>query len=206
MNQIEKWDTDLLNEKSLSDVFRKSRSIVSSKSNDVIFKTSVFFALCYIVAIANYDVDNSRITDAISRASSLIASLSVSILGFLIAGFSIFATITNKELLRKLAQTRYKKTNLSQFKYIFFNFINVFSVFLFALAFSQVIFIVTPLGWAPFIEQRQILNSFSVEVFNSIILSALCIVSLYSFLRLKSFIWSLYQSILITTILDDAKQ
>lgn len=131
-------------------------------------------------------------------------SFSLSILGFLIAGFAIFATLTKPDLFIILAQIPYKKngqdTGISRLQFIFFNFLNVFTVILFLLSVSAFISV----GFSdhsPLHFISGFLSDYFLDWFipiNSFVYSFMAVVLVDALLKLKSFIWNLYQSVILT--------
>lgn len=202
MTQVE-WETDLLHEKSLLDAYRASKDIPSSIFNTRFRFVALVLSLLYVVANATFGVDNKRVVDAIARSAAALFGTSATILGFLIAGFSLFASLSSVVLLRRLAATPSGFGKLSVFKYVFFNFVNVFSIYLVLLSAAGMLVFVTPLGWISPLEYMAAHLRSTVPVFNSVILAVLVLIAIESLLRLKSFIWSFYQSVLITIILDN---
>jgi hypothetical protein len=53
------------------------------------------------------------------------------ILGFLIAGFTIFSTLSKPEMFLRLQEVQYKNTGMSYLKVNFFTFVEVFVVYIF---------------------------------------------------------------------------
>ncbi len=192
------WVEDVFREKSLWQVYRASRVIPPNGFNRKVMSLGCAIATLYVAGNAWGGVSNLRVLDAITRSSQSLLTIATAILGFLVTGFSIFVASTNPKIFQLLENTRYRDTGLSQFKNIMFNFLNVFSVYLVALTVSVAIYVITPLGWWPPIEYLAKKTNKLVPVFNSAVLSIICLMALYSILRLKSFIWALYQSLIIS--------
>jgi len=143
--------------------------------------------------------DNGEIIAALSRISASLITITTAVLGFLIAGFSIFISSTPNRTLIMLLNTRYKSTEISYFKQIMFNFLNVFSVYLCVLVIALGVNTSTPLGWSPLLPL-----GFPPKLtiaFNSSVLGVLVISSAYAVLRLKSFIWTMYQGLIVNMML-----
>ena len=130
--------------------------------------------------------------------------ISLGILGFLIAGFSIFASVTKPELFIVLAKIPYKRdgetVGISRLQFLFFNFLNVFSVYL--LLFSISLFI--SIGFAESSPLRILSQAamfdhpMVMHAGNCLSMAALLLWFVESVLRLKSFVWNLYQAVLIS--------
>lgn len=198
MNEDRGWEDDIFREKSLWDVYKASLVISPSAFNRRLLVAGYLIAASYVLANFATGVDNKEVVDAIQRLSSAILTISTAILGFLVTGFSIFVASTPKGTMKTLLGTRYKNTNISYFKQVMFNFINVFSIYLVSLAVSIATSTVTPLGISPFLWKFRFEIWSMAPMFNSIVMALMSILALSATLRLKSFIWNLYQALLIT--------
>ncbi len=132
--------------------------------------------------------------------------LGTTVLGFLIAGFTIFATLSRPELFLRLHQTRYRNTDLSYLQVNFFTFVEVFVVYIFlvitclvlklfasagGLAVSLIKFYeLNPVcGYAP---NRLVIVSVIYVFFGSLVF--------YSLLALKSFIFNTYHTVMTSVV------
>ena len=130
---------------------------------------------------------------------------SLSILGFLIAGFSIFASVTKPELFITLANISYNGTEINRLQFVFFNFLNVFSVYLVLLALSMIVQLVfSPSSPVSLLGQRIVDTNASIGFsLNAIMLFTFGVLFVEAFVRLKSFVWNLYQSVLVSIATED---
>lgn len=113
---------DLLREKSLWAVYVRSRSIPFSWLNNaagVIVAIAIGAASCCSSSMAN-------VADHLSALSVLAFNTSISLLGFLLAGFSFFATVSDKSMFCRMAEVQHKVSGLSYLKYNFYVFMRVF--------------------------------------------------------------------------------
>lgn len=117
----------LLAEKSLWDIYKQSRKIPFNKFN-VVCTLSVFILVT---------IQYCMLTDPLSLKLQEIRNLaffglttSATILGFLLAGFTIFATISQPDLLVAMSAHRHSESQLSYLKHNFFIFIRVFIYYL----------------------------------------------------------------------------
>lgn len=117
---------ELTTELSLFDIYRKSRVVRPRKFNQVIMSLVILILAAYILLTAEAP---HHIAERVRTLADLGLTLSVSILGFLIAGFTIFATITKTELFIALAAHQHK-SGLSYLKYILFAFMDVFILYI----------------------------------------------------------------------------
>ncbi|MGB0747112.1 MAG: hypothetical protein ACPGO3_00055 [Magnetospiraceae bacterium] len=125
---------------------------------------------------------------------------SSAILGFLLAGFTVFATITKPRLFVVLAQAENELSGLSELKHVFFSFLNVFSHYLSFLTLtllinmvgdkggiaSKIASLVTP--YVPALDE-------SIPVILFVVVGTWMIILV---LKLKSFLWSVYQAVLLS--------
>ncbi len=113
---------ELLREKSLWAVYVRSRSIPFSLLNNaagVIVAIAIGVASCWSASMAN-------VADHLSALSVLTFNTSISLLGFLLAGFSFFATVSDKSMFCRMAEVQHKESGLSYLKYNFYVFMRVF--------------------------------------------------------------------------------
>lgn len=202
------WKTVLFEEKSFWDVYVKARRITGSRFNRYLVRLCFVVLVALVVSPDFYPWTSAPGTSALIKWvrewADIGVSFTTSILGFLVAGFSIFATITKNELFVALANIPYRKngkeTGISQFKFIFFNFIIVFIHYLAFL--SACLFISLLLSEGGLITMtvsaltkelpvvQKSIASFGVVIMGSWFVSIV--------LMLKSFIWNLYQSVLLS--------
>lgn len=198
------WRKEIFKQKSLWQVYRLSRqTIPRGRGNRVVFLTCLSLLAPLSAWIAwkgpRYFSLNETAEWVLLLADTGFV-FSIGILGFLIAGFSIFASITKPELFIALAQIPYKDGKINRLQFVFFNFLNVFSVYLALLAASVVVQLffsqpspVTLLG-------QYIMSKYPVLGFatNGIAFAGFALLFVDAFLRLKSFIWNLYQTVLVS--------
>ena len=142
------WKEELFDEKNLWQVYVRARRLTGSKFNHWATRLGTLLILVTI-SYGMYFSEPRLITPTdiiawVREWSSTGISFATSTLGFLIAGFSIFASVTNKKLFIALAHLDYRDTGVSRLKFIFFNFIVVFpalSVILRVVSFCEVIFL-----------------------------------------------------------------
>jgi hypothetical protein len=116
---------DLLKEKSLWAIYRRALRIQRSWVNLSIAAT--FLVGTFLVGKDSKAPDLA--TQVYSVATVSLGS-TVSLLGFLIAGFSFFATVSDKALFCRMAEQRHAESGLSYLKYNMFIFMKVFTEFL----------------------------------------------------------------------------
>lgn len=199
----EDWKTRIFQQKSLWEVYRISSSILPKPTiNRVIFWLFVLLFVGFFVwgvydGGKHYTAQDAVKFLRISAGQGL--SLAVGILGFLIAGFAIFASVTRAELFITLANIRYKETDINRLQFVFFNFINVFTVYMGLLAISLSLSILLAEG-SPLLRLGGVFvlrcpQATAYALFLILGVLGLWIVS--AILKLKSFIWNLYQTVLV---------
>jgi hypothetical protein len=201
------WQDRLTREKSLLAVYRKARKVASAPIN-ARFAGGVFVAL--VLALAA----NAWFDMPIAPYSSLILGIrevadagfafTTAILGFLIAGFAIFASITKPGVFILLAKLDHKKEGISRLQFIFFNFLLVFIHFLTFLGLCLMVKVTLysggPLSGALrwLAESRQLV----IVIGASLMFAAMTAWLVFLLMLLKSFIWNLYQAVLVTILTE----
>lgn len=114
---------DLTKEKSLWDIYKASRPIPSTMFNRSITIASAFLVAAEIFlskrSTAQYILE-------VQQLSSLGIQIGLSTLGFLIAGFTIFATISKPRLSISMSQIKHPDLEISYLKKNYFVFMRVF--------------------------------------------------------------------------------
>jgi hypothetical protein len=205
------WKDKITEEKSLFAVYRKARGIALSRINKqvalaagiisvLLFGANIYFNL----AIAPY----AALITTIREIGEAGFSFSTGILGFLIAGFSIFASITKPEVFILLAKLPHKQGNITRLQFIFFNFLVVFVHYIFFLAVCLFI----KVGLYDNGPLSGILRILAEEDRRFIVFGAtgvLCLlITWLTFLvmLLKSFIWNIYQSVLLSIVTEGQRR
>ncbi len=190
----------LFQDHSLWDVFRNSFSLAENKF-DVIIKIIVALILGTIpfaLYFAKTDLF-PQANVALKDWANIGLTYTVGILGFLIAGFTIFFTITRIEVFVGLSKLCHKTKKMSQLQFVVYSFLRVFIFHLSLLLVS--IAILMSKGFLQIIASN-FLNLESVlqakKMFVALLLPCVGLLIVVSVLQLKTFVWNLYQSILIS--------
>jgi len=199
---IPNWQKDVFAEASLSRVLKASWGVVGSK-HDFWLTAGLCSVGILIAALSVFVWQNAAgpgLTARIMQSWSIVAGgFGAAILGFLIAGFSIFAAMTDKALFHELAQIKSDGRDISDFKFIFYNFLYVFVHYLaFSIASIAICFLFVP--DSPLWYVARIIYEFDGFFIRFIVLISAVLFGSYTFyilLLLRSFIWSMYQSLLI---------
>jgi len=200
------WRKDLLKQKSLFQVWRETRRFGQSKFNAVTLSIVIFLLSVYSIwafcGAGEIVTTNSLASLVVSWADDIYA-FTLGILGFLITGFAVFTALTNVRLFARLAQVRYDESHISLLQFIFFNFVNTFTMFVCLLSLSLVIKLGYGAPGAPFqVLGYKILEQWpQVGVpFNLIAMTFIGACLTRAVLILKSFIWNLYQAVLLSIV------
>lgn len=187
------WQKRATEETSLSEVYWKARKVGSTRVNSVV--PVVVFVLFGLLAAGDSCFDlsvlpPSALKSLLSQVADIGFTLTTAILGFLIAGFSIFASITRPEIVAGLAKLDHKDTGLSRLQFIFFNFLLVFIHYLAFLAASIVFKLGLPLAPAVIdAVSPHVASADKVFWWSAVVLVALLLGSLtFLIMLLKSFI------------------
>ncbi|OAL76350.1 hypothetical protein [Acinetobacter terrae] len=186
----------LLQEKNIREIYNKSTTIPIAKFN-IVFPIFMGFTLLLFLVFSDTSIKSSY--DKINDLTSFLFSSLFATLGFLVAGYTIFCTITPLDLQKKMIAYTDKKTQLIFFKKVHFTFIRVFIYFL---IFSFTLFII-------FVFKGLNINlsnsSISPEILSNLykytnysIITFLTMGTTFLFCELSSFIFNIYNSIATT--------
>ncbi len=212
----EVWIKQLFKQKSLWDVYTISADCLPrSSSNNFWFwfvSISNFVLTSTVYGLLDFGNKINYSASLAHEVAGIIFLLSVGVLGFLIAGFSIFSTISKPDLFIMLAKIPFsiddQSTDLNQLQYILFNFINVFSHYVVGLIVAIFIMVGFSQGSAFSVMSYRIEEYCpeSIVFMNIIAYSLLVSLLIEALLRLKTFIWNLYQAVLITITIGEIHQ
>lgn len=210
------WYDDIAKEKSLFRVYLGARKVGSSHLNVIV--TLLVFFFVFLISMLDIFLCFAILTpeiifNSIGRVADIGFVLATAILGFLIAGFSIFASTTPRELFKILAQLPHKNTQVSKLKFIFFIFLLVFIHYLVFLGLCVAIKLILPLVTET-ISVFEISSGIRVSLiwwYFAIFLHAAVVAWLiYLIMLLKSFIWNIYQTVLVRFVggelIEEARQ
>ncbi len=203
------WQERATKEKSLGEVYWKARKVASTRRN---LGVAVLVTLLFgTLAVLDWYFDLEMLASSVlkgmaSQIADIGFALTTAILGFLIAGFSIFASITRPEIFAGLAKLNHKDSGLSRLQFIFFNFLLVFIHYLAFLAVSIVLKLGLPLS--PTVVDAvspHVVSTDKVFWWSAVALVALLLGWLaFLIMLLKSFIWNIYQAVLVVIVTGDA--
>jgi hypothetical protein len=208
VTQIADWKADITREKSLWQVYRVARRFKVPVFNTVV-RIIILVALTGFCAINEFYFHRSLVTlkdlaDTVRGWSEAGIGFGSQVLGFLVAGFTIFATLTKPALFIDLARTYRSEAQVSGLKFIFFNFIFVFVhyvAFLFACVVIKMFG--SPSGMTTVVLRKV---SGGTDELKVVVIYAAFIVMGFWFLNLlillKSFVWNVYQSVVLSIVYE----
>lgn len=188
---------EITQEKSLYDIFKKSLKMQYNRFNLLVLFLSLVVLICYCL----YTDDSSySIIKKVRWMSDIGMSFVANILGFLVAGFTIYATITDKNLFVHMSKIEHPKYKISYLKYSLFNFMYVFVIYISFLMFCFAIRILFDShGTIPTLLKLNHLHSPAIKgigVKGLFILLGVWIT--YLILLLKSFAFNIYHVVTVS--------
>lgn len=211
MTESYDWKAELFREKSLWQIYAVARRFAPNKFNVLVRKIALVIII-FIVCMNELFTDRgffpaqSAVIALRAWANSGL-SFASQILGFLVAGFTIFATVSKRNIFVLLAENIDKSKNISHLKVIFFQFMRVFIIYI---SFCALSIISILLGTEGGIATQVVGYSLKFgQDFRYVILYIM--ISVYTLwfleliLSLKSFIWNVYQALILIIVLDDDK-
>ena len=185
---------DLTKEKKLWDIYIASRRIPFSRLN------AITTALVFILLVVNSWLTTQPVEETIELVRDLSntgLAVTLSTLGFLLAGFTIFATVSQPSLSLRMAEIPHPISGLSYLKHNYFVFLRVFIYYLLFSIFCLIIIVfghkggLVPLlaSYSPYPDQVK---------FAVVKASYVLLFTGYYFLimQLKSFIFNIYHSVM----------
>lgn len=195
---------DLLREKNLWTIYQRSRAIKFSKLN--LICGFVAFVACLIAC--SQAKSATALANHIASLSTASFSTGIGLLGFLLAGFSFFATVGDKRLFFRMAEIPHDDSGLSYLKYNFFTFMRVFIEYL--------VFTIVTLGLMVAFDKESGTRQWLATTYGkselaglpadkagtAIMLSALFGSLVYLLMQLKSFIFNVYHIVMTSIQLE----
>lgn len=199
VQEVPDWRRDATQDTGLIAILRASFGVVGNIGDLAIFVATFALGLIGVLwgacsgALASAG-DTARL---VQQWAALGANIAVAILGFLIAGFSVFATVTRPELFRYMARYKAKGRPISEFKFVFYNFLYIFAHYIIFLTGSVAVAFLfephSPIWWLAetFYADHNKIVDIAAAMTGVIIASY----AAFSMLLLKSFLWNLYQTL-----------
>lgn len=184
----------LMEEKSLWDIYVKARRIPMSSFTfwmTILVLTLVSLQYCML------EISLDEKLRIVREFSTLAIGLVVSVLGFILAGFTIFATISQPDMLVAMSKHRHEKSHMSYLKNNFFIFMRVFIYYLIYTIFCLLVIIFAVKGGL--VHKLVQLSPISWRISEWLV--GMAYVSLYTgffflLMQLKSFIYNVYHTVM----------
>ncbi len=195
---------DLLEEKSLWQIYRKCIALLpASKFN---WGTTSLLMLVLIFDSAFFPTQYAARLGNLRSLVELGLGFGTTILGFLIAGFTIFATLSKPEMFRRMYDTHHDPSGLNYLKVNFFAFVEIFVVYIFFLVICLLIKLLCGGGGlvssiVHFTEAHPV-RGYSLSKAWLVNATFVCIggLSYYSLVALKSFVFNTYHAVVTSVV------
>lgn len=193
MNNDDLGPASFTSETSLWQIYKKARRIPSSRFN---VYTTVIVAIIVGLAIFFSEIDVVESVRAVRVLASTGLNTTITVLGFLVAGFTVFATVTNPNMLIAMGSVAHPESGLSWLKHSFFVLIRTFIYFIAYSVFCfSIVYFASPGGVAsgllriaPYPNEYALLGAkFSYFI--------LAVGQYFLLMQLKSFIFNMYHSV-----------
>jgi hypothetical protein len=204
---IPDWKKDLLDEKSIWQIYQKAENVVGNERDRhiVLGVSAITLLTIFVVRGTDSNLTSSALAIDLAHSwSELSVAFAASILGFLIAGFAIFATATTPELLKTLAQIKQDGREISDLKFVYFNFLYIFIHYVVYISIALLAYFSTEAG-SPVLWLGAVLHDQIPAVIDIAAACGCAIIAVYTafaVLLLKGFIWNLYRAIIFALIAD----
>lgn len=186
--------SDLNSEKSFFSIYKKARGFGWNTFNSVFLTLILIILLFYSCCMS---IPLSDFVSLIRLLANKGFDLSLNILGFLLAGFTIYATMSKPRMFQALAVLNNDNYKISYLKYYMFHFMQVFLTYL---AFSFLCLIITIFGGEKGLFSHIMLFTHSFPWLRVIIIKFgfvfLTLSYFYVLLQLKSLVFNIYSSIM----------
>lgn len=192
---------DLTKEKSLAAVWRAAWVIPSRKS-----WMAVAGACAIAAGLADplVDVPSVIAREKLRSLVELGINTTSAVLGFLIAGFTVYSTMTRAEIFKQMAFVRHEQTGLSYLKYNMFSFVKFFvaycTFFIWCIALRALVVPDGPI--LALVTMNGLPQVGSITTFVSVLTGISVGGMVYVSLLMPSFIFNIYHSVMTTVRWD----
>lgn len=184
----------LTEEKSLWAVYLKARRIPFNGFN---FWSIIFVLILVILQYCVLEISLDEKLKIVREFSTMAMGVVVSVLGFLLAGFTIFATISQPDMFVAMSAHRHEVSGLSYLKNNFFIFMRVFIYYLVYAVFCLFVIVFGVKGGL--LHKIVLLSPISCKISEWLV--GATYIFLYAglfflFVQLKSFVYNVYHSVM----------
>lgn len=186
---------ELTKEKSLYELFKATHVFERNTFNSC---TTGMVFLCLVLYGLLTEEDASVLVAKSKALADLGISVIANLLGFLIAGFTIFATLGDREFFMFLAVVKHKKYNMSYLKYSFFTFMKVFIVYAFFAGICVCVKLFGDTGGllSIIVRKLSITEYVSKKTLGTVLFVSLGTYLFYLFIVMKAFIFNVYHIVM----------
>lgn len=196
------WQNELFAVKSFTALYRIARPHVAVRSTT--FAIIVVFLIAVVPIVLGFvgawsPLGLDAIVTGVRALTASGVAFATSILGFLVSGFALFFAITRSDVLVLLAGVPHDKGSISRLQFILYSFMYVFLHYL--------IYLAVTLGMSVVLSSGSVLSGTAVHLRNSspgelrllaaIVFGGCAAWLVFILLLLKTFIWNLFQTVLI---------
>lgn len=118
---------DLTAEKSLWDIYKKSRGITHTPFN---YLATIVFGILIIAGFFLNPFETAKAVEVLRELVKTGFEVSLNVLGFLLAGYTVFTSVCKVELFVEMAKHKKEGYEFSHLKYNMFLFMNTFISFM----------------------------------------------------------------------------
>lgn len=195
-------------QKNLWEVYKCQKELGDSKFNKITFWAVILLlALLLFLGFLFTEESTNASFDFLKNISRVSFSYAVAIVGLLVAGLAILISSDSDNLFLALASTLRKKSTITEFQFIFFNFLISIIYHLYLLATSIIAVLLLEDGYflIEALSKFFRLTPTWAYIINSVLILGFAVLFARCILTLKSFIWNLYQSVILTVLWQDHK-
>lgn len=199
--------TALDKHKSLKEIFFAAGEIETNSFNNYVFLLSIILFLAIGISGIAFSIESQTnlLFPFLVSAAKLIYSYAIGIVGFLIAGLAILISIDRGDLFLLMARSQYKKSDFSNFHFLFFTCIRTLVFHLILLAITLCVTIIGDGGQAFSIAVQDLISlPYSAAVtINAVLLVIILSLCVRCILVVKSFVYNIYQSVVVSLLISD---
>lgn len=157
----------------------------------------LFFVFYSLGGIIQVNKTISITVSSVVDSAKDIVGWNYTILGFLIAGYTIFSTITSLDLSVALSQKKHPQSGISHLKHIHAIFFKTIIIFFISGSFTL---LVVFLSKNPIIifSFREIFSSYTRKIIIALIDATNMALFIFSLMMLKSFLFNIYSSVMMS--------
>lgn len=193
------WRDRLFEKETLWDIFWRSGGSFRTNFNFIVLTlVSLVASMCGIFVLIYWPnlMDRETVVDSVRAWVTIGISFSTTIIGFLITGFSIFATVSKPELFAKLAKAKRRDGNTFLEDQLF-PFINCFVHYMLYISFCLFVGLLSTKGSLPSKLIGAALSDVVLQWAGVAFITLFCTWTAALLLKLKSFVRNIYGTLML---------